>query len=125
MYSAPQIDAGTSVFSGSLGIVLILAFLVTLFVYALPLIVAATRGIENRGLHALATVLFGWTLVGWLACMLWACLAGNREQRTWRPTRPLYPGYDPPQQSYAACPAAQSDDIRPRERREPGFRRAP
>jgi hypothetical protein len=98
MYDPPHIDPGVSVFIGSFGIMMLCLFLFTIALYVLPMIVAYKRQIENRGLHALVNVIFGWTLLGWLACMLWACLAATPQQRTWRPSRPLWPGYDPPQQ---------------------------
>jgi hypothetical protein len=50
--------------------------------YFIPSIIGYKRQIENTSLLLLANILIGWTMVGWLACLLWSCLATSYEIAT-------------------------------------------
>ena len=41
--------------------------------YLLPTVVASHRGTERQNGITLVNVLFGWTVLGWIAALLWAC----------------------------------------------------
>ena len=57
---------------GVFGIFLI----VLIFLYFVPSIIAFRRKHRNRwAILALNTVL-GWSFVGWVGCLIWACIAG-------------------------------------------------
>lgn len=43
-------------------------------VYFLPLIVAVTRNKRNMLAISMLNLFAGWTLLGWLAALIWACL---------------------------------------------------
>lgn len=43
-----------------------------LFLYVLPGIVAYSRHKKNKGAILLLDLLLGWTLVGWVAAMVWS-----------------------------------------------------
>ena len=46
--------------------------------YFLPWAVAATRGKSNTGFVFWLTLLLGWTVVGWVAALVVACLPHRR-----------------------------------------------
>jgi hypothetical protein len=52
------------------------ALLITLLigVYFLPLIVAVVRNKRNMLAISMLNLFAGWTLLGWLAALIWACL---------------------------------------------------
>lgn len=56
----------------------ILAMLVAL--YFIPTIVAKVRNHPNTTAIAILNVLLGWTLLGWVAAMVWACTATPSRQ---------------------------------------------
>lgn len=51
-------------------------FLITTLVgvYFLPLIVAVIRSKRNMLAISMLNLFAGWTLLGWLAALIWACL---------------------------------------------------
>lgn len=61
------------VFAFVLFFVLLLSFLA----YLIPSFIAFLRGHRHRVLIAILNVLFGWSLVGWLICAIWACTAAD------------------------------------------------
>lgn len=58
---------------------LFFALLISFLAYLLPGIVAYVRGHRNRLAIAVLNILFGWSLVGWLICMIWACTGRKRH----------------------------------------------
>jgi hypothetical protein len=50
-----------------------------LIIYFLPTIVAYDKEHENKQIILLVNFLFGWTLVGWIGCIIWACI--NKEAK--------------------------------------------
>ena len=52
-------------------ILLILLGLLGIVVYFLPSIIAYKRGHVNKGI-ILLNIFLGWTLIGWVGCLVWA-----------------------------------------------------
>ena len=52
-----------------------LLFLVAAVVYFAPSAVAAARNHQQRGAIITLNVLLGWTLLGWIAALVWAMTA--------------------------------------------------
>ena len=48
-------------------------FLLAVFLYFLPWIIAAIRKHPQRGAIVALNVFAGWTFLGWLAALVWAC----------------------------------------------------
>ena len=46
--------------------------------YLLPTIVAAARDHRNTFAIFMLNLLLGWSLIGWVAAMVWACTADRR-----------------------------------------------
>ncbi len=62
--------------NGSIGgLFLALSF----FVYLMPAIIAYYRGHHNKGLIFLLTIVIGWTVIGWIAVLVWS-LTAVKEQ---------------------------------------------
>jgi hypothetical protein len=45
---------------------------VMLLIYLLPFLIAKGRRLSNRWSIFLINLFFGWTLIGWVACLSWA-----------------------------------------------------
>lgn len=43
-------------------------------IYLLPTLMAFARDHPRRGAITLVNILFGWTLLGWLVCFIWALM---------------------------------------------------
>ena len=56
----------------------ILVFL--LAAYLLPWIVGRRRGVNASGALFCINLLFGWTFIGWIICMMWAVCGHTRAQ---------------------------------------------
>lgn len=67
----PQIDSQT-IHSLPIHPLLMLAIVVAL--YFLPLIIAAWRNMPNAVAISVLNVVAGWTFVGWVVALVWACL---------------------------------------------------
>jgi hypothetical protein len=61
--------------------------------YFLPTILAANRGHNVTGILVL-NLLFGWTIIGWVALLAWALAAGTRTHYV------VVPGYYSDQRRY-------------------------
>lgn len=53
----------------------ILMLLIIVLIYMLPTLIAFGREHPRRMDVAVVNILFGWTLIGWIAAFLWASLA--------------------------------------------------
>jgi hypothetical protein len=53
-------------------------FMIPVVVYFLPLIVAINRGHEDRTRIGVLNLLLGWTVIGWIAALVWAT-TGRKE----------------------------------------------
>ena len=62
-------------FSGAFGWLIFIIFLVP---YFLPSIVAFSRGKDNAAAIFILNFFLGWTLIGWVVCLVWA-LSGNKS----------------------------------------------
>jgi hypothetical protein len=58
--------------------------IVFLACYFLPWIIGKSRNVSNNGILFFINLLAGWTVVGWLACLIWASCAESRERRFYR-----------------------------------------
>ena len=47
--------------------------LIALYFYLLPSVIAAQRQSCMTGAIFFLNLLFGWTLIVWIACFIWAC----------------------------------------------------
>jgi hypothetical protein len=54
-------------------------FCLALFAYFLPTVIAAARGHQNGGLIFLTNLLLGWTLLGWIAALVWAATSVSQR----------------------------------------------
>ena len=52
--------------------------IVALVVSLVPVLVAFARGAQHKGPIAVISLLLGWTVVGWLAAFIWACVSPNK-----------------------------------------------
>lgn len=68
-----------------------LAIAIGLALYFLPTLIARFRDAVSGGAIFLVNLLFGWTMLGWILCLVWALLAETRAHQAWR-----YMGYAPP-----------------------------
>jgi hypothetical protein len=50
-----------------------------LALYFLPWVVAGYRGHRNAMAIGVLNILLGWTVLGWVAAMVWACTATGRR----------------------------------------------
>ncbi|MBI5798381.1 MAG: superinfection immunity protein [Candidatus Yonathbacteria bacterium] len=55
------------------------------FIYLIPSVVAYAQGKRNRDGVLMVNFFFGWTVLGWLAAFIWACVEETRERSDWRP----------------------------------------
>jgi len=60
-----------------LTLILVIA-VVGLFVYFLPTIIAKMRGHTDTGKIFWINLLFGWTVVGLIGCVVWSCSAFDK-----------------------------------------------
>jgi Superinfection immunity protein/Short C-terminal domain len=74
-------------FSGALGW---LIFVVLLVPYFLPSIVAFSRGKDNAAAVFILNFFLGWTLIGWVVCLVWALSANKSTTVIVNHTGPTY-----------------------------------
>ena len=58
---------------------LMVAFIVGFGIYVLPTLLAWGMGSPQRMAITLLDVLLGWTVIGWIAALIWAIMSGNGE----------------------------------------------
>jgi len=56
----------------------LIAFIVILFLYFLPYIVANRRKHKNAGAIGILNFFLGWTLIGWVIALVWAYTANTK-----------------------------------------------
>lgn len=76
-------------------------FAIAMALYFLPVLIARLRDAAHTGGLFLVNLFFGWTMIGWLLCLVWALLAETRAQWAWRTFGPAgpygpQPGFGPP-----------------------------
>ncbi|WP_051233949.1 superinfection immunity protein [Halomonas halocynthiae] len=57
----------------------LLALALVVAVYFIPMIIAAWRNMLNALAISALNVVAGWTFVGWVAALVWACLDKRKE----------------------------------------------
>lgn len=57
---------------------------VAFLVYFVPTIIVFSRGHRNEMSIVLLNILLGWTIIGWVASLIWAC-TGERSELALRP----------------------------------------
>jgi len=50
-------------------------------IYFLPWIVAIVRSQRNRAAIAVLNLLTGWTIIGWVGALVWACVNQDKEAK--------------------------------------------
>jgi len=65
------------------GLLLVLA--IALLLYFLPAIIGSKRQVNNSGWLFVVNLLFGWSGLGWIVCLLWAvCGQTQAQDAYWR-----------------------------------------
>lgn len=80
--------------------------LITLvLLYCVPLSLAAIRNHHNRNAIALLNLLLGWTVLGWIAALIWSCTNPVPAVQAGQPhARALQPADQPARDPTFACP---------------------
>jgi uncharacterized membrane protein len=52
----------------------VLGLILGMFLYLLPAIIADMRDAEHATAITWVNLLFGWTVLGWVAALIWACV---------------------------------------------------
>lgn len=60
-------------------IALILLILVFIAIYAIPIIVANIRNHPNKLAITVLNIFLGWSVLGWIGALVWACTNPNRQ----------------------------------------------
>jgi hypothetical protein len=58
----------------------VLTLIAIVLIYMLPTFIAFSRDHLRRHDIAVLNIIFGWTLIGWIAVFLWASLARTPEE---------------------------------------------
>jgi hypothetical protein len=53
----------------------VLSAFVGILIYVMPWIIGICRNVQRSWLLLLVTILVGWTVIGWVACIVWAWYA--------------------------------------------------
>lgn len=77
----------TSTDTGS-SITTLVVFVLAIFVYFLPIVVAVNRHTMNAGAVGVVNVLLGWTVIGWIVALAMAAGGSTEEQVKARATVP-------------------------------------
>jgi 4-amino-4-deoxy-L-arabinose transferase-like glycosyltransferase len=72
-HAPSQTTTVTSKHPSGLGLLLIWTLAVISLLYFLPLAIAFSRGHKDTGPIFLVDLFLGWTLVGWVVALVWAC----------------------------------------------------
>ena len=57
-----------------------IVFLLLVAIYAIPIIVAYKRNHPNRMAITVLTIFLGWTFLGWIGALVWACTNPSNMQ---------------------------------------------
>lgn len=63
-------------------VLFIIYFLVGLFFYLIPVIVASNRNHKHADAILALNLMTGWTVIGWVASLVWALTAPSATART-------------------------------------------
>lgn len=71
---------------------IVLYFVILLVTYILPMIVAINRNHRNKLAISMLNILLGWSLIGWIIAMVWACTSDVApREKVWRGLMPDKP----------------------------------
>lgn len=56
-------------------------FVLGLILYLLPWLIAKGRDMQGTGALLFVNLFFGWSGIGWVACLLWAALGQTKAQK--------------------------------------------
>ena len=59
---------------------LVVLILLVACIYFLPAMIGSKREIASAGPLFFVNLFFGWTLIGWLVCLLWAATGATKAQ---------------------------------------------
>jgi hypothetical protein len=59
----------------------ILVMFILVFLYFAPAIIATKRGHKQQNSIALTNLFFGWTVLGWLICLIWSASHVDTEAK--------------------------------------------
>ncbi|HWH76829.1 MAG TPA: superinfection immunity protein [Candidatus Binatus sp.] len=65
---------------GGLAFIALLLVAFGIFVYFLPAIIGAKRQVTASGFLFIINLLFGWSVIGWIVCVLWAVCGQTKAQ---------------------------------------------
>lgn len=58
-------------------VIVVVLVILGIVLYFLPSIIAYKRGHANKGIILLINFLLGWTLLGWIGCLVWSFIDTN------------------------------------------------
>lgn len=64
-----------------MNIAAVLIVIAAFFFYLLPAVIASIRKVEHDGAILAINVVFGWTVLGWIAALLWAVTDKEQTRR--------------------------------------------
>ena len=56
-------------------------FILAIIFYLLPCVIAAVRNARHSGMIFFINLVFGWTVLGWIAALIWAIAEAPEEPR--------------------------------------------
>jgi hypothetical protein len=78
---APLVFVGIAAWSVVWWFIPYITTILTIFfaIYFVPMIVAGVRHHHNRMAISVLNVFLGWTLIGWVVALVWACTRSEQE----------------------------------------------
>ena len=74
--------------------------------YFIPAFVADRRRAHNRLAILVLNLVAGWTAIGWIVALVWACTAVRKAATAWPP----FPGRTPPERLPFSITGLREDD---------------
>lgn len=62
-------------------LLIVVGFICLMFLYFMPALLATSRDHRDHLAILMVNIIFGWTLIGWVFALIWAC-TGNIEPKT-------------------------------------------
>ena len=89
---------------------MLLLLVILIVAYFIPAVVAARRHHHNAGAIFVLNLLFGWTVLGWVAAFIWACTAVQHREGRQRGQRAVCPSCREDMDALASvCPHCRRD----------------
>lgn len=64
----------------------LILFILGAIFYLLPTVIASARGAGHQGMIIFINLVFGWTVLGWIAALIWAIVEKPAEENKPEPT---------------------------------------